>query len=133
MRADGYNLDIINPQDAGDLYYITIWCGQGGVLDEYYVYARDYEQAIDLVFDYSYENGDGNVFGYEQTQEWCVDDYNNKNYYGDGVAPKDAWNGDFEGFADEWYEDFESNTGMSLFAFKDNFSITEVTPEMLED
>lgn len=133
MRADGYNLNIINPDDQGDLYYATIWRGEGYGVAEYYAYAKDYADAIDEIFAYAYyETDDRTVFDYETLAAWCKDDFNNDNYYGSEPSPRESFRS-FEDFEDEWFEDYVANSAMDLFAYKENFFITEVTPEMMED
>ena len=58
---------IINPNDSGDVYMVKMWGGSGYILDVYLVKAQDEYDAMDKVFEWSYENEGANniVFDYD--------------------------------------------------------------------
>ena len=119
------DLNIINPNASGDLYYATIWGGQGYTIKEYYAYANNIDEAIDVIFEYAYQNGDGTVFSEDEVEAWCREDYK-----------VNEWSANYRSYEDfeyDWMADFAYNSDGTLLAFRENFFITDVTPEMMED
>ena len=121
---------IINPEDEGKIWMLKIWGGSGYILDVYLVKANDYEDAIDKVFDWSYENEGANeiIFDYDYLSERCHEDYESEWFYGkDEGKPSDKMS--YEDFEDEWMSDWVSNSNYDLFARSENFFIDELPEE----
>lgn len=124
---------IINPEDDGDLYMVKIWGGSGYVLDVYLVKAYDMYQAIDIVFDWSYENEGANniIFDYEYLSKRCHEDYEDEYWYGKGNGkPSDTMT--YEEFEAEWMGGYIPNSNFDLFAIDENFSVDVVPQDMIE-
>lgn len=83
---------IINPEDDGDIYMVKLWCGSGYVLDVYLCKANSAEEAMDIVFDWSFNNEGKNemVFEYSYLRAECVEDF----YDEYGLKPSD-FGGDY--------------------------------------
>lgn len=83
---------IINPEDEGDVYMVKLWCGSGYVLDVYLCKADSEEEAMDIVFDWSFNNEGKNemVFEYSYLRAECVEDFYNEY----GIKPTD-FGGDY--------------------------------------
>ena len=121
---------IINPEDEGKIWMLKIWGGKGYILDVYLVKANDYEDAIDKVFEWSYENEGNNkiIFDYDYLSERCHEDYEDEWFYGkDEGKPSDKMS--YEDFETEWMSDWVSNSNYNLFARSENFFIDELPEE----
>lgn len=124
---------IINPEDDGDLYMVKIWGGSGYVLDVYLVKAYDVYQAIDIVFDWSYENEGANniIFDYEYLSKLCHEDYEDEYWYGKGNGkPSDTMT--YEEFEDEWLE-YYIQSDNDLYARGENFFVDVVPQDVIEE
>ena len=120
---------IINPDDPGDVYMVKMWSGSGYVLDVYLCRASNEYDAIDRVFEWSYENEGKNnlVFDYDyilkEAREWYRDD---PDYFGKGM--------DEEYFIDRWIEEnYVSNDDYDLFARAENFFVGKVPEKYLRN
>ena len=125
---------IINPEDDGDLYMVKIWGGSGYVLDVYLVKAFGWDDAIDIVFDWSYENEGANniIFDYNYLSDLCHEDYEDEYFYGgeDG-KPSDTMS--YEEFESEWIdENYIANSNYDLFALAENFFVDVVPQDVIE-
>ena len=122
---------IINPNDEGKVFMLKIWGGSGYVLDVYLVKSQDIYDAIDKVFQWSYDNEGHNniIFDWEYLLKDCKQDYNEEGFLGEG-KPSDTMS--FEEFEDKWMEDMVSNSDYSLFAREENFFVAEVPEEYLK-
>ena len=119
---------IINPNDSGDVYMVKIWGGSGYILDVYLVKADDYQDAIDKVFEWSYENEGANniVFDYADIEKEAAE------YYKDepDMFDKEMTEEDFiDRFISEYYA---ANSDYSLFAREENFFVGKVPEEYLK-
>ena len=124
---------IINPEDDGDLYMVKIWGGSGYVLDVYLVKAYSWDEAIDIVFDWSYENEGANniIFDYEYLSKRCHEDYEIEYWYGKGNGkPSDTMS--YDEFEEEWMGGYIPNSNYDLFAIDENFFIDKVPQDMVE-
>lgn len=124
---------IINPEDDGDLYMVKIWGGSGYVLDVYLVKAFGWDDAIDIVFDWSYENEGANniIFDYEYLSKRCHEDYEDEYWYGkDGGKPSDTMT--YDEFEAEWMNGYIPNSNYDLFAIDENFSVDVVPQDVIE-
>lgn len=121
---------VIDAEAPGDIYMVKIWGGSGYVLDVYLVKANDYEEAIDKVFEWSYNNEGKNniIFDWEYLAKDCHEDYETDGFLGDG-KPSDTM--DYEEFEERWMEDMVSNSAYSLFARAENFFVDKVPTEYL--
>ena len=121
---------VIDAEAPGDIYMVKIWGGSGYVLDVYLVKANDYEEAIDKVFEWSYNNeGENNIiFDWEYLAKDCHEDYETDGFLGEG-KPSDTM--DYEEFEERWMEDMVSNSDYSLFARAENFFVDKVPTEYL--
>lgn len=121
---------IINPEDSGKVFMLKIWGGSGYILDVYLVKANDYEDAIDKVFEWSYENEGANkiIFDYGYLSERCHEDYESEYFYGrEEGKPSDKMS--YEDFETEWLSDWVNNSDYNLFARAENFFIDELPEE----
>lgn len=123
---------IINPNDSGDVWMVKLWGGEGYILDVYLVKADDFTDAIDKVFEWSYENegANKNVFDYEYLSKDCHEDYED-NFYGID-EPKPSEKMSYEEFEEEWMQDMVANSDYSLFAREENFFADKVPEEYLK-
>ena len=121
---------VIDAEAPGDIYLVKIWGGSGYVLDVYLVKANDYEEAIDKVFEWSYNNEGKNniIFDWEYLAKDCHEDYETDGFLGEG-KPSDTM--DYEEFEERWMEDMVSNSAYSLFARAENFFVDKVPTEYL--
>ena len=121
---------VIDAEAPGDIYMVKIWGGSGYVLDVYLVKANDYEEAIDKVFEWSYNNEGKNniIFDWEYLAKDCHEDYETDGFLGEG-KPSDTM--DYEEFEERWMEDMVSNSDYSLFALTENFFVDKVPTEYL--
>ena len=121
---------VIDAEAPGDIYMVKIWGGSGYVLDVYLVKANDYEEAIDKVFEWSYNNEGKNniIFDWEYLAKDCHEDYETDGFLGEG-KPSDTM--DYEEFEERWMEDMVSNSAYSLFARAENFFVDKVPTEYL--
>lgn len=121
---------IINPKDDGDLYMVKMWSGSGYSTDVYLCKANDIYDAIDIVFEWSYQNEGANniVFDYNYLYNECQEYFNDEYWYGKGEpTPSEKYDGDFEAFFDDELEmDYVSNDAYSLFARSENFFVDKV-------
>lgn len=127
---------IINPEDEGDVYMVKLWCGSGYVLDVYLCKADSEEEAMDIVFDWSFNNEGKNemVFEYSYLRAECVEDF----YDEYGVKPSD-FGGDYNPSiselcdeinrmmdkADEETMNGNLNNGFNLYEDRNNTSAAE--------
>lgn len=120
---------IINPQDDGDLWMVKIWSGSGYVLDVYLCKAHDYNEAMDIVFNWSYDNEGANniVFDYDYLSNQCHDDF--EEWEGDLYG--EDYSDDYEEFEMRWFEDFISTENYDLFARSENFFVDKVPEKYL--
>lgn len=123
---------IINPNDSGDVYMVKMWGGSGYILDVYLVKAQDEYDAMDKVFEWSYENEGANniVFDYDYLSKDCHEDYES-DFYGIN-EPKPSEKMSYEDFEEEWMQDMVSNSNYDLFAREENFFVGKVPEEYLK-
>lgn len=117
---------IINQNDSGDVYMVKIWGGSGYILDVYLVKADSEEDAIDKVFEWSYNNEGKNkiIFDYKKLHKDCKEDYES-----DYANDPDPMN--YDDFEDEWMSTWISNSDYTLFARDENFFVAKVPQEYL--
>ena len=125
---------IINPNDSGDVYMVKMWCGSGAILDVYLVKADDIFEAIDRVFEWSYENEGKNnlIFDYDFIRKEAESYYNEMDFLEDGKKPSDDM--EFEEFLDFYKEssDFVANSDYTLFALSNHFFVDKVPEKYLK-
>lgn len=110
--------EIINPEDDGKVWMVKLWGGSGYQLDVYLVKANEVEDAINKVFEWSYNNEGKNniVFDYD----YLFDDIQNS---------LDEENDDsVNDYIDEYYV---CNEDYTLFARKENFFADELPEKYL--
>lgn len=118
---------VINPDEEGELYLVKIWSGSGYVLDVYLVNANNEYDAIDKVFEWSYENEGANkiIFDYDDASDyakWVWED--------DSELQKDYES--FDDFEQDFFDEhYVSNTDYTLFAYSANFFVGKVPQEYL--
>ena len=119
---------IINPNDSGDVYMVKMWGGSGYILDVYLVKAQDDFEAIDKVFEWSYENEGANklVFDYEDIDKEAAEYYKDEpDMFGKEMSEED--------FIDRFMEEFYvANSDYSLFAREENFFVGKVPEKYLK-
>ena len=121
---------IINPEDEGDLWMVKLWSGSGYALDVYLCKANDVYEAIDIVFEWSYENEGHNemVFDFDYINNECHDEFEkHPDYFGPDLSD------DYEEFEMRWFEDYISNEDNELFALSENFFVDKVPDEVLAE
>ena len=113
---------VINPDDPGDLWMVKLWSGSGYNLDVYLVNASDVYDAIDTVFEWSYNNEGKNKlvfdndFVYNDAHEMYRD---SPDLFGEVTDEDD--------FVDRYIEEFYvANDDYSLFALEENFFVDKV-------
>lgn len=116
---------VINKNGKGDLYLVKIWSGKGSILDIYLVKAEYIDKAIDMVFEWSYENEGANkiVFDSNYIMERCEEDF--KKYpdmFGSDLSD------DYEEFEMRYLDDFISSEN-GYYALADNFFIGKLDGE----
>lgn len=119
---------IINPNDSGDVWMVKLWGGKGYILDEYLVKADDYYDAVDKVFEWSYENEGANniVFDRENLEEEALEYFKDEpNMFGKELEEEDF----IDRFLEEYYV---ANEDYSLFAREENFFADKVPEEYLK-
>ena len=111
---------IINPEDEGKVWMVKLWGGSGYQLDVYLVKATSIEDAINKVFEWSYNNEGKNklVFDYDYIQ----DDIQNN--FDEELGNEDSVNE----FIDEYYI---CNEDYTLFARRENFFVDELPEQYL--
>jgi len=121
---------IINPEDEGDVWMVKMWSGSGYTLDVYLCKATNLYDAIDTVFEWSWENeGENNMvfdldYVYNEADEYFESD---PDMFGNGELDKE----DFEDrFIEEYYVG-DSNYG--LFARSENFFVDKVPEDVLAE
>ena len=121
---------IINPEDDGDIWMVKMWSGAGYVLDVYLCKATNMYDAMDIVFNWSYEHEGANniVFDYDYLMNECRENFEKyPDYFGDDLS------GDYEEFEMRWFEDYVSNDDYNLFARSENFFIDKVPENVLAE
>lgn len=120
---------IINPEDDGDLWMVKLWSGSGYVLDVYLCKANDMYEAMNIVFEWSYENEGHNkmVFDFDYISDECHDEFEKyPDYFGPDLSD------DYEEFEMRWFEDYISDDN-GLFARSENFFVDKVPDEVLAE
>ena len=119
---------VINPSDAGDLHEVKMWSGCGYILDVYLVNAGNACDAIDKVFEWSYENEGKNklVFDYDYLQEEC-----RRYFEAEPDLLGDSCKDSYEDFEARFFEDYVSNDDYTLFTREENFFVGKVPEEVL--
>lgn len=119
---------IINPNDSGDVWMIKIWCGSGYIMDVYLVKANDNIDAIDKVFEWSYENEGHNKIIFDR--EYLENEA--KQYFKEEPDMFNDPTMNEEEFIDRYLEDgLISNSDYSLFSRDDSFFVNKVPNEYL--
>ena len=121
---------IINPDDEGDVWMVKMWSGSGYALDVYLCKATNVHDAIDIVFNWSWENEGHNnmVFDYEYISNECRKEFEKyPDYFGEDLSD------DYETFEDKWFSEYESNDSYDLFAREENFFVGKVPEEVLAE
>ena len=120
---------IINPDDEGDVWMVKMWSGSGYVLDVYLCKATNVYDAIDTVFNWSWENEGHNkmVFDFEYVTDEARKIYEDEpDYFGEEM--------DYEDFEDRFISEYYvSNDSYSLFAMDENFFVDKVPEEVLAE
>lgn len=119
---------IINPDDEGDVWMVKMWSGSGYALDVYLCKAHDYAEAMDIVFNWSYDNEGANkiVFDYDYLINECQENFEKyPDYFGTDLSD------DYEEFEMRWFEDYVSSENYDLFARSENFFVDKVPDEYL--
>ncbi len=124
---------IINPEDDGDVWMVKMWSGSGYTLDVYLCKATSLYDAIDTVFEWSWENeGENNmVFDLDYVYKEA-DEYFESDPYMFSVMNRDE--PDKEDFEDRFIEEYyvgDSNYG--LFARSENFFVDKVPEDVLAE
>lgn len=121
---------IINPEDDGDIWMVKMWSGSGYTLDVYLCKATNLYDAIDTVFEWSWENeGENNMvfdldYVYNEADEYFESD---PDMYGNGELDKEEYEDYF--IQDQYVGD--SNYG--LFARSENFFVDKVPENVLAE
>ena len=121
---------IINPEDDGDVWMVKMWSGSGYTLDVYLCKATNLYDAIDTVFEWSWENeGENNMvfdldYVYKEADEYFESD---PDLYGNGELDKEEYEDYF--IQDQYVGD--SNYG--LFAHSENFFVDKVPENVLAE
>ena len=121
---------IINPEDDGDVWMVKMWSGSGYTLDVYLCKATNLYDAIDTVFEWSWENeGENNMvfdldYVYNEADEYFESD---PDMYGNGELDKEEYEDYF--IQDQYVGD--SNYG--LFARSENFFVDKVPEDVLAE
>lgn len=120
---------IINPEDDGDVWMVKMWSGSGYILDVYLCKATNLYDAIDTVFEWSWENeGENNMvfdldYVYDDARRVFEDD---PNYFGSEY--------DWEDFSDRFIEEFYvANESYDLFCNAENFFVDKVPEDVLAE
>lgn len=118
---------VINPEENGDTYLVKMYNGIGGALDVYVVKAYDDQDAIDKVFEWSWENEGHNemVYDYDKIYHEVREAYEeDPEYFGRDYS--------FEDFEGRWIEEFYvSNSEYNLFTGSDYFFVGKVPSKYL--
>lgn len=118
---------VINPEESGDTYLVKMYCGAGTALDVYVVKAYGDQDAIDKVFEWSWENEghNGIVYDYDNVYLEARETYEeDPDYFGKDYS--------FEDFEDRWISEFYiSNSDYNLFADRDHFFVGKVPSKYL--
>lgn len=120
---------IINPEDEGDLWMVKMWSGSGYVLDVYLCKANDIYEAMNIVFEWSYENEGHNemVFDFDYISNECHDEFEkDPDFFGPDLSD------DYEEFEMRWFDDYISDDN-GLFARSENFFVARVPDEVLAE
>jgi hypothetical protein len=121
---------VINANGDGSVYIVKIWCGSGYILDVYLVKATDWIDAIDKVFEWSWEHEKQNniimdsEYIRKMAEEWFETD---PDMFGD------EYKDDYEQFEDRVFEDYVANSDYSLFARDENFFVDKVPEKYLKE
>lgn len=121
---------IINPEDDGDVWMVKMWSGSGYTLDVYLCKATNLYDAIDTVFEWSWENeGENNMvfdldYVYKEADEYFESD---PDMFGNGELDKEEYE---DRFIEEYYVG-DSNYG--LFARSENFFVDKVPENVLAE
>lgn len=121
---------IINPEDEGDVWMVKMWSGSGYTLDVYLCKATNLYDAIDTVFEWSWENeGENNMvfdldYVYKEADEYFESD---PDMYGNGELDKEEYEDYF--IQDQYVGD--SNYG--LFARSENFFVDKVPEDVIKN
>lgn len=120
---------VINPEDEGYYWMVKLWSGSGYVLDVYIVKADDVYDAIDKVFEWSYNNEGANNLVMDddyiskQCREWFESD---PDMFGTDLSD------DYEEFEQRWFDDYIYGEMSGLYARAENFFVDEIPDEIVE-
>ena len=117
---------IINPEDDGDIYMVKMWCGSGYVLDVYLCKATNIYDAMDIVFNWSWEHEGHNsiVFDYDYVSKEAAEYYE---------SDPDMFDSDLdeEDFEDRFISEYYVSNDYSLFCRSENFFVDKVPEDVL--
>lgn len=120
---------IINPEDDGDIWMVKMWSGAGYVLDVYLCKATNVYDALNTVFEWSYEHEGANniVFDFDYISNECHDEFErDPEYFGVDLSD------DYEEFEMRWFEDYiDSENG--YYARSENFFVDKVPEDVLAE
>ena len=120
---------IINPEDDGDVWMVKMWSGSGYTLDVYLCKATNIYDAIDTVFEWSWENeGENNmVFDLDYINNECREEFEkHPDYFGDDLSD------DYEEFEMRWFEDYIGSEN-GYYARSENFFVDKVPENVLAE
>ena len=119
---------IINPEDDGDIYMVKMWSGSGYVLDVYLCKATNIYDAMDIVFNWSWEHeGENNiVFDYDYVRNEAAEYYE---------SDPDMFDSDLdeEEFEDRFISEYYVSNDYSLFCRSENFFVDKVPENVLAE
>ena len=119
---------IINPEDSGDIYMVKMWSGAGYVLDVYLCKATNIYDAMDIVFNWSWEHeGENNiVFDFDYVRNEAAEYYkSDPDMFGENI--------DEEEFEDLFISEYYVSNDYSLFARSENFFVDKVPENVLAE
>lgn len=120
---------VINPEDEGDYWMVKLWSGSGYSLDVYIVKANDLYDAIDKVYEWSYNNEGANniVMDYEylsdQCKEWFKDE---PDMFGTDLSDN------YEEFEQRWFDSYIAGEMSGLYAREENFFVDKIPADIVE-
>ena len=119
---------IINPEDSGDVYMVKMWSGAGYVLDVYLCKATNIYDAMDIVFNWSWEHeGENNiVFDFDYVRNEAAEYYkSDPDMFGENI--------DEQEFEDLFISEYYVSNDYSLFARSENFFVDKVPENVLAE
>lgn len=121
---------VLNADGEGDKYFLVkMWCGSGYALDTYVVKANNVYDALDYVFEWSYNNEGENiiVFDYDYLSDMCHEWFKDEpDMFGTDLSD------DYEEFEMRWFDDYVSSEN-GYYARSENFFVDEIPDEIIEE